>query len=383
MVSYKKSALHTLVFEIGDIQTDGRCRNIAESLLRWGASVTFIGPGELDKEEYLNGIRIFRLRVITQLGSKVMYAHYWIRSFWKGVTLRPSLIVAEDLYSLPAALAVKFFTRSKILYDAKELYFAIASLHQRPVTQWFWTTIEQLGIRYVDGVITSGERDSDVIAERYTISRPVTINNHPPKRTEGGDKNILRKTYGIADGYSIFLYQGWLLRGRGLFHLIELMTAIEKAYLVIMGDGPLRQELEDDIREKLVSDRVLFTGALPYGTMLDYTPGADVGCALIEDYGMSYRHARPNKMFEYIQAGVPVLVSSMPAMQEIVEEWQVGLAVEPDNLPETITAAKKFIDDKDFYRECVLNCRAAAEVFHWGEEEVKLTALLDSLYTKE
>jgi len=382
MAFSKRSTLRTVVFEIGDIQTDGRCRNIAESIMRWGSSVTFIGPADGDGGEELNGITIIRLRVITWLGSKVMYMHYWIRSFWRGVNVRPSLIVAEDLYSLPAALAVKFFTGAKILYDSKELYFAVASLHNRPVTQWFWTTIERLGIRYVDGVITSGERDSDLIAERYGIPHPVTINNHPPRRLQKGDAGILRKTYGIPDEFAIFLYQGWLLRGRGLFHLIEFTAAIDRAFLVIMGDGSIRRELENVIREKFVSDRVLFTGALPYEKMLEYTPGADIGCALIEDLGMSYRHARPNKMFEYIQAGVPVLVSSMAAMKEVVDKWQVGIAVDPGDKSEIITAAKKFIEDRDFYEKCVENCEKAATVFHWGEEEGKLCELLDSIFVK-
>ncbi len=371
-----------VVLEIGDIRTDGRCRNIARSLKRFGMQVTFLGPGETDNEGEFGGIRVEELRVIEHLGSKIKYVHFWIRAFWRMIAIQPSLILSEDLYSLPAAVAVKFFTGSKVLYDAKELYFAIASLHNRPVTQRFWSAAERFCIRFTDSTITSGERDSELIRQRYNIPLPVTINNHPPRRLHPGDRHILKKKFNIADNYSVFLYQGWLMRGRGLFHIIDIATAIDNVHIVIMGDGALRQDVELYAQRKNIADRVSFTGAMPYEEMLDYTAGADVGCALIEDYGLSYRHARPNKMFEYIQAHVPVLVSAMPAMQEVVDAWGVGVAVVPDDTADIFQGAKKLIEDREFYRQCVDNCKTAAAVFHWEEEEKKLHALLKAVTKK-
>lgn len=380
MLSQEKPGKKAVIFEIGDIRTDGRCRNIAASLVRWGMTVTFIGTGDHDDErDNLDTIRVELLSVIKLLGTKVMFLHYWLRAFWRGVNGNPSLIVAGDLYSLPAALAVKLFTNAPVLYDAKELYFALASLHERPLMQKFWSAIERYCITYADGVITSGERDSDLIGERYGIPRPVTINNHPPRRKQPGDKRILRNTFTIHDSYHIFLYQGWLMRGRGLFLLIDTAASIDTVFLVIMGDGAIRRELEEYAHEKGIGNRVLITGAIPYDTMLEYTSGADVGCALIEDYGMSYRHARPNKMFEYIRAHVPVLVSNMPAMEEVVKEWGVGLAVDPDDRAGIVEAAKSFIEDPGFHAKCVENCEKAATVFQWEEEENKLIALLDTM----
>jgi glycosyltransferase involved in cell wall biosynthesis len=368
-----------VILEIGDVRTDGRCRNISGSLIRWGMRVIFIGPGDVDEEEEYRGIRIRRLAVLKRIGSKVMYVHFWIRSFWYSVQIRPTLVVAEDLYCLPAALMVKFFTGARILYDAKELYFAMASLYERPLTQRFWSAVERFCIRRADAVITSGERDSDLIGNRYGISRPITIHNHPPRSSGSDNKRILRDVLTISDAYTIFLYQGWLLRGRGLSYLLDIVEAIKDIFLVIIGDGVLRNELESSAREKRISDRVIFMGALPYEELLGYTAGADVGCALIEDYGLSYQHARPNKMFEYIQAHVPVLVSTMPAMEEVVNEWGVGLAVPAEDRSAIIQAAKHFIGDAEFYDRCVTNCKKAAEVFHWGEEEIKLFALLDEM----
>jgi glycosyltransferase involved in cell wall biosynthesis len=370
---------HAIVLEIGDVITDGRCRNICESYHRWGGCVTFVGPSDVDERVVLNDIAIERVRVESGFGSKVLYAHFGLRSVWKGVDLKPTVIIAEDLFSLPAALVIKWFTRAPVLYDAKEFYFALASLRHRPVTQRFWALVERLCIRFADRVITSGQRDSDVIADRYRIDRPVAIHNYPPRRSNPGDATFLRKRYSIPDRYRIFLYQGWLLRGRGLFHLIDLAAAIGSVMLVIVGGGALRDELERYAARSGVADRVLFTGPVPYAELPDYTAGADVGCALIEDYGMSYRYARPNKLFEYIQAGIPVLVSDLPAMREVLERRPVGSIVDLSEPAALVAAGRRLIEDTEFYNECVDQCSVAASEYHWGMEETKLQRLFEQL----
>jgi glycosyltransferase involved in cell wall biosynthesis len=370
---------HAVVLEIGDVITDGRCRNICESFHRWGGRVTFVGPSDVDEQVVLNGIAIERVRVESGFGSKVLYAHFGLRSVWKGINLKPTVVIAEDLFSLPAALVIKWFTRARVLYDAKEFYFALASLRDRPMTQRFWALVERLCIRFADRVITSGEQDSDVMTERYCIDRPAAIHNYPPRRSTPGDVAFLRRKYSIPERYRIFLYQGWLLHGRGLFHLIDLTAAIDTVLLVIVGGGALRDDLERYAARVGVADRVLFTGPVPYEKLPDYTAGADVGCALIEDYGMSYRYARPNKLFEYIQAGVPVLVSDLPAMREVLERRPVGSVVDLSDPDALVAEGRRLIEDTEFYNECVGQCSVAASEYHWGIEETKLRRVFEQL----
>jgi glycosyltransferase involved in cell wall biosynthesis len=374
-----KEKKHAAILEIGDINTDGRCKNIATSFISYGGRVTFIGPSGSNRTDRYGDLTAKAVRVRSDLGSKIMYLHYWIRACTAVIKLKPDLIIAEDLYSLPPALVAAFFTGARVIYDAKEFYFALASLRDRPVTQRFWSAVEYLTIRYADAVITSGERDSDIIGDRYKISRPVAIHNHPPGSKSEPDRMILRNRYNIPRHMLIFLYQGWLLKGRGIPLMLEIARRYENVFLVIIGEGIMREEIEENVKEMKLSDRVLLTGALPYEELLKNSEGADVGCALIEDYGLSYRYARPNKMFEYIRASVPVLVSNFPAMSEIVDLHGVGLAVDPNNTHDVLETARKLIENGDLRERFRNMCKKAAEHFIWEAEEKKLFKLFDAV----
>jgi glycosyltransferase involved in cell wall biosynthesis len=379
MMSDSKEKTHAIILEIGDIRTDGRCKNIADSFISYGGRVTFLGPSDKDSRELDGNIVLQYLKIRRNWGSKVAYLHYWIRAFFTAIRLKPDIIIAEDLFSLPPALLAAFYTGARVLYDAKEFYFALASLKDRRVTQWFWSTLEYLTIQFTDVVITSGERDSDILRLQYKITRPVAIHNHPPKRTGEADRTVLRRKYGIPTDHVIFLYQGWLLEGRGLPLMLDIAEQYENVFCVIMGEGKMRQEIEKRIQASDVRDRVLLTGALPYDELLKNTDGADVGCALIEDRGLSYRYARPNKLFEYIRANVPVLVSNFPAMREVVESYGIGLTADPRNRLEVLDAARILIEDAGIRERFRIACIKAAEEFTWETEEKKLFKLFNSV----
>jgi glycosyltransferase involved in cell wall biosynthesis len=381
MIPGLKEKKHAAILEIGDINTDGRCKNIAGSFISYGGNVTFIGPSDRNGTNQYGDLTVKAVKVRNNLGSKVMYLHYWIRACTAVIKLKPDLIIAEDLFSLPPALIAAFFTGARVIYDAKEFYFALASLRDRPVTQRFWSAVEYLMIRYADAVITSGERDSDIIGDRYKISRPIAIHNHPPESLSEPDRLSLRNRYNIPDHMVIFLYQGWLLKGRGIPLMLEVTRRYENVFLVIIGEGIMREEIEQNVKEMKLNDRVLLTGALPYEKLLKSTEGADVGCALIEDYGLSYRYARPNKLFEYIRASVPVLVSNFPAMREIVELHGVGLTVDPNNTDDVLETAGKLIANGDLRERFRRSCKKAAKLFMWEAEEKRLFKLFDTVLT--
>ncbi len=368
-----------VILEIGDIRTDGRCRNIARSCVRSGAEVFFIGPAQQNETAEIDGIVIRYIGVVGSFGSKIRYVHYWIRSFIECVRLRPDLIIAEDLFVMPAAVAYALTGGSRILYDAKEFYFALAALKDRPSVQRFWSFIEYLCIHYADAVITSGERDNVVLAERYRSTNPVAIHNHPPGSSEPPDRKMLRDELHIDPDAFVFLYQGWLLEGRGLPLMIRIASELSDCTVVILGDGPMRRVIESEVDNRGMKQRFVITGSLPYEEMLRLTAVADVGCALIEDYGMSYRHARPNKLFEYIRAGVPVLTSDFPAMAEIVRDHGVGLTADPSDPDKVVESALRLRNDPELLLACRSNCKRAAAEFTWEEEEKKLLSVLHTL----
>ncbi|MCL4550864.1 MAG: glycosyltransferase, partial [Bacteroidetes bacterium] len=120
--------------------------------------------------------------------------------------------------------------------------------------------------------------------------------------------------------------------------------------------------------ELKVADRVYFEGTISQKELINYTAGGDIGLSLIENISVSYYHALPNKMFEYIMAGLPVLASDLPQMKKIIETYKVGECIKIENEDIIVTTLNDWTDNPgklDTYR---VNCAKAAEELNWQKE---------------
>jgi glycosyltransferase involved in cell wall biosynthesis len=116
-----------------------------------------------------------------------------------------------------------------------------------------------------------------------------------------------REEYGIPADKIILLYQGVLLEGRGIPLIMRTMRQVENSVLLILGDGEQKHNFQKLATELGVNDRIIFAGTIQQSELINYTAGADIGLSLIENISISYYHALPNKLFEDIMAGLPVL----------------------------------------------------------------------------
>ena len=124
-------------------------------------------------------------------------------------------------------------------------------------------------------------------------------------------------------------------------------------------------------------DKVIFFGKVPQGELFNLTAGADVGLSIIENVSLSYYYALPNKLFEYIMADVPVIVSNLPQMEEIVKMYKIGITVNPYEKTQIEKALNKLTTDTDFYRSLKQNCRIASEELNWEKEILNLYRVLE------
>jgi glycosyltransferase involved in cell wall biosynthesis len=143
-----------------------------------------------------------------------------------------------------------------------------------------------------------------------------------------------------------------------------------------VGGGEFEDYYKNLAVEQNVIDQVFFIGKFSQEDLPKLTPSADVGIALIENISKSYYYALPNKLFEYIMAEVPVVVSNLPQMKEIVHKFNVGFVVDPDNKDELITALKKLSSDEIQYKKVKQNCKTASEELNWENEVGNLLDLL-------
>jgi glycosyltransferase involved in cell wall biosynthesis len=196
-------------------------------------------------------------------------------------------------------------------------------------------------------------------------------NRRPSEPAIGKNTGPLRKKLGIKTGIPIILYQGLIAEGRGLLTLVAAITELAdlSAVLVFLGNGPLVSELESKVKAERLEKRVYFHPAVPPEVLPQWTQDADLGVHPIEGISDNHRLCLPNKFFQYIQAGLPVLVTDLPEMRKIVAQYGVGELFSDGDASELATKIDHMLQNRRTYG---LAACAAAKVLSWDVEKHRL-----------
>ncbi len=366
---------------------DARVHKEAQALAEAGYAVTVIAlwqPG-LAEEETGAGYRVHRLRLYSRgwrgrlVAPLVKYLEFIVRVQRFASQESARVYHAHDANTLlPAWLAARR-TGARLVYDAHELEtgrsFAgsrLAGFYQRI---WVWP--ERTLIRRTDAVITVSEGIADELVRLYGIRRPVVIVNCP-EWSSPGRSNRLREELGIPGDLKIALYQGGVVSGRGIEPFLEAVQRLPGVAGVVLGDGPLRSEGLRRIQSG-VWKRVYLPGRVPLADLPGYTASADVGVVLIQPVCRSYRLALPNKLFEYLHAGIPVVGSDLPEIARIIREYGVGEVVNPDDPASIAEGIARLLEDPVRYACARDNTARVVAAYNWKQESARLVALYRQL----
>jgi glycosyltransferase involved in cell wall biosynthesis len=317
---------------------------------------------------------------IYKLVKKKNSIHYYLKfltTLYKELLKTDSdIYIAEDILTLPLVTFVAKLRKAKLYYNSREFYAFIAGLRNKPKTQAIISMLEKFFINKVDKVFVTGEGDAEFLQEYYGIKNTVVIRNLPIKQYATNPIDF-RSLLNIPKDDLILLYQGVILEGRGFVPLLNAMKEIKNVHLIVLGSGVYKSKYENLAAELGIENRIHFLGNIEQSELINYTAGADIGVALIENISKSYYYALPNKLFEYIMAGLPVLISDLPQMKKIVVDYKVGEVVsldEPDNLSHKINLlhANKLLQDN--YRMNTINAR---EELNWQVEYQKVKHLFE------
>jgi len=364
----KKSAL--IIF-LGNIHFDSRASNFYKSFSERGFDVKVISFDWLTKDFKPVRGRISVYKLKKGLFSISFYLKFTIILSFRLVFTKTDFIFAEDVYTLPFAVIFSKLKNSRVFYDSREIYSNLAGLNKRKNLQAFWAWIEKKFIKAVELTITTGEMDSEFLEKKYNLTRTIVIRNLPFAADVKCSFDF-RKHLLLGKGTKILLYQGVILHGRGLMIIFDVMKELKDCVLVILGDGEHKEFYQALAHQEHIEDRVFFFGKIEQSELLEYTSGADIGLAIIENLSLSYYFALPNKMFEYIFCGVPVLVSNLPQMKSIVDKYQVGICVNADNKDEIVSRINNLLNNNELRKQLKENCQIAAKELNWNVEINKL-----------
>ncbi|HYX09088.1 MAG TPA: glycosyltransferase [Bacteroidales bacterium] len=357
----RKKTIHICV--INDLVSDQRVHRTALTLINQGFRVVAIGR-ELPQSCSLNHrpYRIKRFRLPVTKGP-FFYALYNLYLFFYLLFRKTDGILANDLDTLPAAFLAAKIRRKTLVYDSHEYFTQVPELTDRPLTRRIWERIEATLLPYVRFAFTVSPSIAEAYNQQYGIQMKV-VRNLPEKKSRKQPEN---KPLSFP-GKQIILYQGAVNKGRGLEKMIQAMHHLENAMFVIIGTGDLMEEMKRLVEREQLSEKVVFTGRIQPENLPAYTQCATIGVSLEEDIGLNYRFALPNKIFDYIQAHVPVLVSPLPEMKKIVDKYQVGKVL-TDNQPDTIATTIQHLFSGNTLQQFQPLLEKAADEFCWENEQ--------------
>jgi glycosyltransferase involved in cell wall biosynthesis len=261
---------------------------------------------------------------------------------------------------------------TRLVYDSHELATERSRMGRR--ARWRAGRREHRGLRHTDERIWTTRTRAEYVVRRYGIPFPTLIHN-VPERMEVKQGWDLRDRLGIPADRRILLYQGSIQEYRGIEESIEAITLLERCVLVVIGYGYHRPTLEETVRRRGLDDRVYFFGPIPNDELLYYTASADVGLCVIRGRSLSYRWSMPNKLFEYMMAGIPIVASDFEEMGRVVREEGVGTVCDPDDPASIAAAVRAIVDDPEAEARFRAATRVAIGRYNWDEEEKKLLAL--------
>ncbi|PLX09119.1 MAG: hypothetical protein C0596_04790 [Marinilabiliales bacterium] len=289
---------------------------------------------------------------------------------------------ANDLTCLKPAWKVKKTLDCKLVYDSHEIYTETINQffpqYSKGIKKIIYSSIisymrkkgiqtESKILKDVDYFITVGEGLKKYFMEKYAYEDEIYLVHNLPRIAKNITPVNLKKVLNLKDDTKLFIYQGTLNSGRGQLEMVKAFSLTdENTCLVFLGKGPLRPNLEKLVDELNIAKKVKFIDAVDSKDMLNYTSGADFGINLLEAFNLSKKMTVPNKLFEYIQTGLPTISSNTSELQKFYNKYKIGVLIEntPDNIAKTVNSIIQ--EDITEYKNC---CKQAALEYNWENQE--------------
>ena len=357
-----------IVSVTSDLVSDNRVHKVCTTLHNMGFEVLLVGrklPKSLNLDKRVYSTKRFSL--LFHKGVQ-FYAAYNFRLFCFLIFSKFDLLLANDLDTLPANFLASKIKGKPLVYDSHEYFTEVPELINRPKVKKVWEWLESKMVPKIKTAYTVCNSIAQIYTEKY--GTPFKVVRNIPISAK-----IPFKKKSIENPEKIILYQGAVNIGRGLEQAILAMKFIENAKLIIAGDGDIKTDLETLTVQENLQNKVGFTGRLSFEELTKLTPQADLGLSIEEDLGLNYRFALPNKLFDYIQSGVPVLITNLPEMAAIVNQYKIGEitdSLEPTHLAEKINDALNNKEKRKIWAE---NLRVAAKELTWENEEIAIQAI--------
>jgi glycosyltransferase involved in cell wall biosynthesis len=318
----------------------------------------------------------YRIKHLFNRGAQ-FYAEYNIRLFFFLLFSKFDLVFANDLDTLPAAFLAAKIKRKKLIYDTHEYFTATPELMHRPTIQKIWMSIESCFFPKLKHVITVNSSIANLYEKQFnkkiSVVRNIPLSYTPKKNKSRTDLNLpVDKKIIIIQGTGINIE-------RGAEEACKAMQFLENVILLIIGSGDVMPILKKIVADNHLEAKVLFKSKMPFQELRAYTMNCDLGLTIDKGTNINYIYSLPNKLFDYIHAGIPVLSSELVEIKNIIENYHIGYFIlnhNPQHIAQTIN---KIFSDQATYDRTKENTITAKKHLCWEEEEKILLNIIHSI----
>ena len=353
---------------------DTRVEREARTLTEAGYRVTVVAEAaDRPATEERDGVRVVR---VPRRGPRIpglrFLAHGWrIARTIEGT--RPDLLHAHDADALQVIGPIGRRRGIPVVYDSHELWLGRSarghsSLYHVLAQAWYGR-VERRFVPSAAAVIVANPPVAGELERRYGIGGVVSVPNYPAEAdpVEPRDLRELPAGQGIPPGVPIVLYVGGMTPERGIEELVDAMVDVPDAHLVFLGGGGLEPLIRARVVARGIAARSHVLGMVPSDDVVPFAASARVGILSTMPSNLNNRLALPNKLFQYMAAGVPVVASDYPQIREVVEHGGCGILVDPTRAGALAAAIRVYTADADRARRDGANGRrAVSERYHWG-----------------
>jgi glycosyltransferase involved in cell wall biosynthesis len=368
---------------LNNYKNDNRVRRAAEVGLNLGFNVSVFALSDDRKTSITDesGVIVTRVFLKTRHFSKLKiiqllkFVELLFKMIYIGKKKNPKIVHAHDLDGLLIGFFVAKLTNSKLIYDSHEYWSDSGIFGKNKIMLYVISFVENFLIKKSDLVITVSDNIAHLIKEKYKVNLPFVVRNLPEKWKSGLDLR-LRNELRISNSTILILYQG-VINGEGVVDLAKAFSKISDGdvALVFLGNGEGVQYLKENFND----NRIYFHPSVIHSDLPNFTCDADIGVHSMVGTNLNRINALPNKLFEYIQGGLALVISDLPEMSKVVNNYKVGLTFKNGDVEDLFNSLLKLIRDKKLMNDFKLASIRCSNELNWDVEKNKLINIYDKM----
>lgn len=374
-----------VVTVISDLVTDQRVDKVCKTLHHAGYEVLLIGAKK--KNSLSLSQRVYKAKRLNMLFQKniFFYAEFNIRLFFQLLFTKADILLGNDLDVMPATFAVARLKGKPIVYDTHEYYLGQPEL-TNPVAKKVWKVIEAYIFPRLKYIYTICDSFCQLYYKDYG-KKLYTVRNVPYKNILSVDMSLYKNLLESIDqkipiNKKLLLFQGaGINTERGVEELVLAMQYVDadQYHLLIVGGGEIFEQIIDLINQNQLRDRITILPKVPFEVLRYITKKAALGFTLDKPNNTNHLYGLPNKIFDYLHEGIPVVSSRLVEMEKIVKGYDVGLLID-SHQPEHIAAKiNEAFADVERYNRWKLNTNKVKEELNWEKESKVILDLFEQV----